>query len=90
MNDCERLIKSIMNNFMQVSREIPLAKVMRLWNGPSYRGFKPIQVSFQLFKDKEEILRKNQLLQKNTNMYVTEDFSRKVRRHREELIRFAR
>ena len=44
----------------------------------------------QLFKDKEEILRKNQLLQKNTNMYVTEDFSRKVRRHREELIRFAR
>ena len=89
-DDCERLIKSIMNNFMQVTREIPLAKVTRLWNGPSFRGFKPIQVSFQLFKDKEEILRKNQLLQKNTNMYVTEDFSRKVRRHREELIRFAR
>ena len=61
----------------------------RLWNGPSFRGFKPILVSFQLFKDKEEILRKNNLLQKNTNMYVTEDFSRKVRKHREELIKFA-
>ena len=60
-----------------------------MWNGPSFRGFKPILVSFQLFKDKEEILRKNNLLQKNTNMYVTEDFSRKVRKHREELIKFA-
>ena len=28
------------------------------------------QVSFQLWKDKEEVLRKNNLLQKNTSMYV--------------------
>ena len=37
---------------------------------------------FQLWKDKEEVLRKNYLLQKSTSMYVTEDFSRKVRKHR--------
>ena len=41
-----------------------------------------IKVMFQLWKDKEEVLRKNYLLQKSTNMYVTEDFSRKVRKHR--------
>ena len=89
-DECEKLIKGIMNNYMQVTREIPLTRVIRLWNGPSFRGFKPIQVSFQLWKDKEEILRKNGLLQKQTSMYVTEDFSRKVRKHREELIKFAR
>ena len=36
-----------------------LTKVVRLWNGPTFRGSKPILVSFHLYKDKEEILRKN-------------------------------
>ena len=31
-------------------------------------------MSFQLWKDKEEVLRKNNLLQKNTSMCVSEDF----------------
>ena len=31
-------------------------------------------MSFQLWKDKEEVLRKNNLLQKNTSMYVSNDF----------------
>ena len=31
-------------------------------------------MSFQLWKDKEEVLRKNNLLQKNTSMYVSDDF----------------
>ena len=31
-------------------------------------------MSFQLWKDKEEVLRKNNLLQKNTSMWVSEDF----------------
>ena len=30
----------------KVTREIPLVKVIRLWNGPSFRGYKPIQVLF--------------------------------------------
>ena len=29
-----------------MTREIPLVKVIRLWNGPSFRGYKPIQVLF--------------------------------------------
>ena len=89
-DECEHTIKQIMNVQMQVTREIPLTKVTRLWNGPSFRGVKPILVCCQLYKDKEEILRKNSLLLKGTNIYVTEDFSRKVRKHRDELLKFAR
>lgn len=88
-DDCETRIKDIFNTYLQVTREIPLTKVQRLWNGPSFRGFKPVLVSFQLFKDKEDILRKAHLL-KGTNAFITEDFSRKVRKAREELVKFAR
>jgi len=64
-------------------------KVVRLWNGPSFRGLKPILVTFHLFKDKEDILRKSPLL-RGTNIYITEDYSRQVRKHREELLKFAK
>jgi hypothetical protein len=40
-----------------------------------------------LYRDKEEILRKARLL-KGSNIYISEDFSRKVREHRNELIKF--
>ena len=73
-----------------MTREIPLTKVVRLWNGPTFRGSKPILVSFHLYKDKEEILRKNAAYLKGTSIYVTEDFSRKIRKHREELLKFAK
>ncbi len=29
-------------------REIPMTKVVRLWNGPSFRGVKPVLVAFQV------------------------------------------
>ena len=75
--------------FLQVRREMVFTKVARLWNGPSFRGLKPILVTFHLFKDKEEILRKSKLLP-GSNIYLTEDYSRKVRRQREELLKFAK
>ena len=53
-----------MNMHLKVTREIPLTKVERLWNGPSLRGVKPVLVCFQLFKDKEEVLRKSNMLLK--------------------------
>ena len=40
-------------------------------------------------KDKEDILRKSSLL-RGSNIYLTEDYSRKVRRQREELLKFAK
>jgi tellurite resistance protein len=42
-----------------------------------------------LFKDKEEVLRRSTLL-RGSHIYVTEDFSRKIRKHREELLKYAR
>ena len=63
-DDCELKIKHVMNMHLKVTREIPLTKVERLWNGPSLRGVKPVLVCFQLFKDKEEVLRKSNMLLK--------------------------
>ena len=114
-DECEAMIKHLLSKQMGVTREMPLTKVQRLWNGPTFRGSKPILVSFHLYKDKEEILRKNAAYLKvqliplisrharrnktilfvalnpqGTNIYVTEDFSRKIRKHREELLKFAK
>ena len=63
-DDCQLKIKHVMNMQLKVTREIPLTRVERLWNGPSLRGVKPVLVCFQLFKDKEEVLRKSNMLLK--------------------------
>ncbi len=64
-----------------------MSRVSRLNYGPDFRGHKPIQVCLVNYRDKEEILRKARLL-KGSNVYISEDFSRKVREHRNELIKF--
>ena len=48
-----------------------LSQVVRLWNGPTFRGSKPILVSFHLYKDKEEILRKNATYLKGREKYTS-------------------
>ena len=57
--------------------------------GPEVRGCRPVLVAFETFKDRETVLKQSKVL-KRANIDVTEDFSRKIRRHREELIKFAR
>lgn len=51
------------------------------------RGSKPITACFERWQDKEEILRKTKFL-KGTNIYVGEDFSRRVKDQRQELKKF--
>ena len=46
-------------------------------------------IDWSIIKDKEAILRKSKLL-RGTNILVTEDFPKRVREHRAELIRFAK
>ena len=72
---------------LHISRDIQMNRVHRLNYGPDFRGHKPIQVCLLNYRDKEEILRKARLL-KGSNIYISEDFSRKVREHRNELIKF--
>ena len=72
---------------LHISRDIPMNRVQRINYGPDFRGHKPIQVCLVHYRDKEEVLRKARLL-KGSNIYVSEDFSRKVREHRNELFKF--
>ncbi len=88
--ECEGRIRSLLRVRLLMTREVPLSRVEKLRGGPSFRGVRPIRVSFGLFGDREEVLRKAPAMLKETGVYVTEDFSRKVLRHREELARFAR
>ena len=50
---------------------------------------RPVLVTFEEFKDRDEVLRKAGLL-KGGNIHVTEDMSRRVRESRQELRRFMR
>ena len=57
--------------------------------GPEVRGCRPVLIHFANWKDREEVLAKSKLL-RGTNIYVTEDLSRKIREHRNELNKFMR
>ena len=72
-----------------MNREIPTTKIARMLTGPEVRGCRPILIHFANWKDREEVLAKSRLL-RGTNIYVTEDLSRKIREHRNELNKFMR
>ena len=55
--------------------------------GPEVRGSKPILVCFEKYTDKDDILRKASKL-RGTNIYVGEDFSKRVKDQRHELQKF--
>ena len=48
-----------------------------------------LKISMNFFRDREEILSKSKLL-RGSNVYITEDLSRKLREHRNELTKFMR
>jgi len=83
----EEKVRDMFHKKLHISRDIGMSRIGRVWHGPDFRGHKPIQVCFVLYRDKEEVLRKARLL-KGSNVYIGEDFSRKVREHRHELIKF--
>ncbi|TRY78601.1 hypothetical protein TCAL_06453 [Tigriopus californicus] len=83
----EERVRDIFHKKLHISRDMAIHRITRLWYGPDCRGYKPIQIAFSQYKDKEEVLRKARLL-KGGSIYLSEDFSRKVRQHRHELIKF--
>ena len=48
----------------------------RLTTGPDVIGCRPVVVTFEEFKDREEVLRKAGMLKASNNIHVTEDMSR--------------
>merc|ERR1711892_432873 len=82
-------VVSILRGSMAVKREISLMNASRLHTGPEVAGCRPVVVTFEEFKDREDILRKANML-KGSNIHVTEDMSRRVRESRNELRKFMR
>ena len=85
----EQKIREVVKRKLRITREMHLNRVTRITHGPDFRGQKPIQVHFANYSDKEEVLRKSKLLRGGT-IHISEDFSRKVREHRQELNKFIR
>ena len=57
--------------------------------GPEISGSRPVLVTFENFKDREEVLRKGKL-SKNSNIHISEDLSKRTRETRAELRKFMR
>ena len=57
--------------------------------GPEISGSRPVLVTFENFKDREEVLRKGKL-SKNSNIHISEDISKRTRETRAELRKFMR
>ena len=58
-------------------------------SGPEVSGCKPVLVTYEEYKDRDEVLRKSNTL-KGSGLSVTEDMSRRVREARTELRKFMR
>ena len=81
-------------------------KASRVYSGPEVRGTRPVLVTFETFKDRDEVLRKvssvgfNEFvsftllsqarLLKKANVHVEEDLSKRTRENRAELRKFMR
>ena len=57
--------------------------------GPEISGSRPVLVTFENFKDREEVLRKGNLL-KGSNIHISEDLSKRTRESRAELRKYMR
>ena len=66
---------SIVKSSLALRREIVLTKVSRLYTGPEVSGCRPVVVTFEDFKDREEVLRKTSML-RSSNIHITEDMSK--------------
>ena len=66
---------SIIRTTLMLKREMVIKKASRIYTGPEVSGCRPLLVTFEDFKDREEVLRKTAML-KGSNIHVTEDMSR--------------
>ena len=85
----EKKIHEVMRFKLQISRDIPVCKIARMMTGPEVRGCRPVLVNFAYWKDREEVLAKSRLL-RGSNIYITEDLSRKMRENRHQLTKYMR
>ena len=99
-------IATLIKAHVSIKRELPIMKASRVYSGPEVRGTRPVLVTFETFKDREEVLRKvssvgfkefvsiillsQARLLKKANVHVEEDLSKRTRENRAELRKFMR
>jgi hypothetical protein len=81
----ESKIRDVIRHNLQISREVPIIKVRRTPNGPTVRGSKPITVCFEKWGDKDEILRKANLVNKSFQFNEQTFFHRRITKNLEDL-----
>ena len=99
-------IATLIKAHVSIKRELPIMKASRVYSGPEVRGTRPVLVTFETFKDRDEVLRKvssvgckefvsiillsQARLLKKANVHVEEDLSKRTRENRAELRKFMR
>lgn len=83
-----KTIQDIVQNVLNITRDIQIETAIRLMKGPEVRGCRPVLVTFSYFRDRDEIFQKSKLLQTNCSILVTEDMSKKTREARYELQKY--
>ena len=82
-------VKELIKTHMKIRRDISITTATRMYTGPEVLGTRPVCVTFEEFRDREEILKNSKLLKKPT-ISVTEDLSKRTRIARQELRKFMR
>ena len=72
---------------LSIQRDISLSNVNRMYTGSEVLGCKPVLVSFEDFKDKEDVLKASKLFKKSV-ISVSEDLSKRTREARQQLRKF--
>jgi hypothetical protein len=80
-------ITELMKVKMSIHREISLSNVGRMYTGSDVLGCRPVLVTFEDFKDKEDVLKASKLYKKSV-ISVSEDLSKRTREARQQLRKF--
>ena len=83
-------VKEIIKGQLNIHRPLFLVNVSRMSSGPSVMGCLPVMVTFESFKDKEEVLGSVRALGNRVSVSITEEYSKKTREARIELRKFVR
>ena len=85
---CSRIkISNLLRLHMNIRREVPISKASRMYTGrstgelttcpgPHVQGCRPVLVTFECFKDREDVLKNSKVLRRST-VTVTEDLSKR-------------
>ena len=80
-------INRLLSYKLNIGRFIPIRNVVRIDNGPDVVGCRPVLVTFESFRDREDVFLRSQMMI-GSWVYVTEDLSRHIMKARKELRKF--